>query len=545
MPISVRSRRKPVRYVSRMSKSVRRTSARGKSVRRKSVRRKSVRRKSVRRKSVRRKSSRGKSSRGKSSRRKSARRKSARGKSVRGKSARGKSIRRKSARRKSLRKSRRKSLRKAAFGIGRNSKDRSPPARDEVLPRQRSRSRPVKSRSRRRSSVVKSKSVARVRNPVLKPRTMLISQTGADMFTEQVSDGKLIIAGKSYNLPSFKLDTGTFNMSDISHPGTNTHISLLYLAWRYSDIACFPLQEQAKMFHIIELEIDYNNGKITRNHDDQEEYESLEASVKECARGMETDQINFIVVFLNIKIEDGNEHQNVLIYSKKANTIYRFEPYGGGELDAVQPLWEETWPMLNRNETVKKEALNLFEGVKEILKMKKISYEMITPSCRLQTTQEKEQIWSVFDSKSAEGFCAGWSMWFTEYVLANPDKSMSQLELSTQGMFKLEGMTPYIGAYSKYLGDIKDKIYADGVVRKKDSSTGKIVTYMSGVRSARALEKSTGMRDSKSRTALQSQMDSYRADKDTSKYMIESPFEMDDSQGRKPNKPSKVSLQVV
>jgi hypothetical protein len=125
---------------------------------------------------------------------------------------------------------------------------------------------------------------------------------------------------------------------------------------------------------------------------------------------------NVIVIPLSLKL-GGSGHANLLIYRKKSNTIEHFEPHGSH---------------FNGNENVISRKINskldfIIEKLNERgLNIKLVRSDVVCPRIRgLQGIEQMSHIIKL--DKEGGGYCAVWSMFFTELVLKNPTIPSAEL----------------------------------------------------------------------------------------------------------------------
>jgi hypothetical protein len=191
--------------------------------------------------------------------------------------------------------------------------------------------------------------------------------------------------------------------------------------------------------------------------------ERLAAKLVNCINN----DVNIIIIPLGITLfyPDGkiDSHANVLIYRKKFSHIEHFEPHGksgsfgntnlNSSLDLFLRLFVEYVNIeLFENETPQIEDINPIELIES---------NQVCP--RLYGFQVYEEWSSIVKNKEIEsaGYCAAWSMFFTELCLKNPEMTSSQIitsvfstsqdKLSTEDHFR-----HVIRGYSTF---INEKIY--------------------------------------------------------------------------------------
>jgi len=114
-------------------------------------------------------------------------------------------------------------------------------------------------------------------------------------------------------------------------------------------------------------------------------------------------------------------HANVLIYRKDLNQLEHFEPHGGGFRD--DPSKQNS---INRVIASLINVVNSYFKKNDIQQVKYIDASQVCPYIKgLQTLEIK----SILKRKKNEppGYCAAWSMFFSELCLKNPELSSSEI----------------------------------------------------------------------------------------------------------------------
>ncbi len=140
----------------------------------------------------------------------------------------------------------------------------------------------------------------------------------------------------------------------------------------------------------------------------------LASQLSDCIKkGMST-----VIIPISLIFQDGSGHANLLIYRKKDNVIEHFEPhgpmYGGVENVLVNNRIEECVKILN----------NVFVK-NNIQPVKLIPANEVCP--RIVGLQSLEGIVEKNIDVEGGGYCAVWSMFFTELVLKNPEYSSNEI----------------------------------------------------------------------------------------------------------------------
>ena len=158
----------------------------------------------------------------------------------------------------------------------------------------------------------------------------------------------------------------------------------------------------------------------------------------------------FIIIPLGIELKNGS-HANYLIYDAKSNEIERFEPYGSS------PPYQFNYnpKLLDDN------LLTKFRGVDKTIQY--IEPKMYLPKIGLQhfdiytATVGREK--NIGDPK---GYCAIWSIWYTDMRLTYPDIDRKSLikKLIKEIKYKNMSFRKLIRNYSYNIVKIRDDIFS-------------------------------------------------------------------------------------
>ena len=193
---------------------------------------------------------------------------------------------------------------------------------------------------------------------------------------------------------------------------------------------------------------------------DVEYYKKISEKIVMCmARG-----VSPIIIPLSLEFPDSNSvHANMLII-RGDNTMEHFEPHGkqanieNDEGELVYFYLKEFTEVLNKqiNEMNNAKGTNLKP-------VKLIPSSEVCPNIR--GLQELEEASKLLKDKSIEdaGYCAAWSMFFTELVLKNPDVSSKDLYKMVYDIVKGEKGKDYlrkmIRGYVNYISSKIDKYF--------------------------------------------------------------------------------------
>jgi hypothetical protein len=238
-----------------------------------------------------------------------------------------------------------------------------------------------------------------------------------------------------------------------------TFLFMPYLLSKYNSNCYFFLSSQPKFRHGIifdDLHTNYKNKK--KIHDE------IIQKLKDCIMSGDDNDIIFIPLMLIITVFDADagvnkkkNHLNVIIYRKKTNQFEHFEPHGSQislaeSYDSDEDLHEEIKEFLLKfvNE-VNKGIPNLHSTF--------LSASDICPDIKgLQSLEEQ------FPNRTNEGFCAAWSMFFTEMVLSNPKYTSSEIHAMIINMGRKhdqgEFLRKMIEGYAIHVNDKLEKYYS-------------------------------------------------------------------------------------
>lgn len=152
----------------------------------------------------------------------------------------------------------------------------------------------------------------------------------------------------------------------------------------------------------------------------------------------------FFFVGVKLMKKKTGGHINHLLYDKKDNTFYHFEPLGdafaGCELDRLHEF--------------------LASYFKVYLKAKIIPYEKINPEKGIQSIATSQERFGIVPKEFPDGLCVMYNILYVDMKLRYPDKPIQELSDQLVEMFKnLEyGVKWYMVTYIDKLYDIRDKL---------------------------------------------------------------------------------------
>lgn len=161
---------------------------------------------------------------------------------------------------------------------------------------------------------------------------------------------------------------------------------------------------------------------------------------------IENPQIRFIIIPVGIELKNGS-HANYLIYDKKYNELERFEPYG-----STSPY------KFNYNDKLFDEVLS-FKFMEIDNNIKYISPKDYLPKIGFQYFESFE-----INNKNIGdpgGFCAVWSIWYTDMRLIYPDVPRDKLVKMLMNELKKKNISfrEMIRNYAYNATKIRDEIF--------------------------------------------------------------------------------------
>ena len=171
--------------------------------------------------------------------------------------------------------------------------------------------------------------------------------------------------------------------------------------------------------------------------------ENFADNFKNC---LDNSKIRFIIIPLGIELKEGS-HANYLIFDKKINQMERFEPYGSHspyKFNYNQELLDSVL------------AFRFSEIFKDI---KYIPPTQYLPKISFQYFEAMESKTQKIGDPS--GFCAIWSIWYTDQRLTYPDINRASLVKKLLKEIKIRNF-PFkniVRNYSANITNIRDKIF--------------------------------------------------------------------------------------
>lgn len=193
----------------------------------------------------------------------------------------------------------------------------------------------------------------------------------------------------------------------------------LYLFKKYNS-DCFLTTQNNKtrlLGMVLPVEAEYSN---------KENYEILahfDELIKELIKCILKPHVSIIIIPVCLSLSNNKGHANVLIYRKKQNQIEHFEPHGKyygmnqNYKSKIIHLWLDRFV----------EGLNAQLEFRKMQKINLIKSNDVCPYLRGLQSMESRSDLDIIADKEPGGYCAAWSMFFTELCLKNPDISSNTL----------------------------------------------------------------------------------------------------------------------
>jgi hypothetical protein len=189
----------------------------------------------------------------------------------------------------------------------------------------------------------------------------------------------------------------------------------LYLFNKYKHNCLLKYKNYASN-NTIHLELQIKEDKdipIEKRIDSEKHITQIAIQLSNCIKK----GLSIITIPLYLKTFKGG-HANLLIYRKKNNVIEHFEPMGAGFLHDVPNIKKLINPKLEQFVSILNKELT-----KE-LQVQLVSADTVCPFFDgIQIIEAKAGKKNIIGS----GYCAAWSMFFTELALKNPDISSNEL----------------------------------------------------------------------------------------------------------------------
>jgi hypothetical protein len=205
----------------------------------------------------------------------------------------------------------------------------------------------------------------------------------------------------------------------------------IYLLKKYKS-SCFLTAKSSDFWEIIGLNL------LIREIYSVEEYEQISVYLEILAKKLVNcinNDVNIIIIPLGLTLfypgkEESSGHANVLIYRKKFNHIEHFEPHGktgsfdNEKLNRSIDLFLKLFVEYVNIELLKHKTPAQIQNLKPI---ELIESNKVCPRLRgFQSIEENSEILK-FKEIEGGGYCAAWSMFFTELCLKNPEMTSNQI----------------------------------------------------------------------------------------------------------------------
>ena len=205
----------------------------------------------------------------------------------------------------------------------------------------------------------------------------------------------------------------------------------IYLLKKYKS-SCFLTESNGDFWEIIGINLFIREIYSVEESSQISGY--LEKSAKKLVNCINND-VNIIIIPLGLTLfypdkEERDGHANVLIYRKKFNHIEHFEPHGktglfGNEkLNRSIDLFLKLFIEYVNIELCKDKTPSQIENLKPI---ELIDATRVCPRLRGFQSIEEDSELVKFEEIESGGYCAAWSMFFTELCLKNPEMTSNQI----------------------------------------------------------------------------------------------------------------------
>ena len=198
----------------------------------------------------------------------------------------------------------------------------------------------------------------------------------------------------------------------------------LYLFKKYKS-NCFLHDKNVKtriMGMSIEIKENYNPDE---EHQIMTQLNNLSALLVDCIRNVNS---KVIIIPVQLLLQPGQGHANILIYRKHLNQIEHFEPHGSKFLgnkkmqqyNQIIERWMRTFVF-----KLNSKLSNLLKKSHNNIRF--ISSSEVCPRIEgLQTLEAWSNLTNIADLEPG-GYCTAWSLFFTELCLKNPETPSSEL----------------------------------------------------------------------------------------------------------------------
>ena len=226
-------------------------------------------------------------------------------------------------------------------------------------------------------------------------------------------------------------EKGMQQISEFIGLATTETMFYLYLFKKYKS-PCFLIESTGDFWEILGMNL------YIREFYSAEETAKIKSYLERLAKslvGCINNNVSIIIIPLTVTlyspgIKEPDAHANILVYRKKFNHIEHFEPHGqtglfGNEkfnnaIDLFLKLFIECVNVeLFKDKTPAQ--------IKDVVPIELIESSQVCPRLRgLQSYEESSEIFKFEDIESG-GYCAAWSMFFTELCLKNPTMTSNQI----------------------------------------------------------------------------------------------------------------------
>lgn len=233
----------------------------------------------------------------------------------------------------------------------------------------------------------------------------------------------------------------------------------LYLFKKYnSDCFLTTINSGARLLGmVLPVQDEYSNKE---NYEILAHFDELIKGLIQC---ISKPHVSIVIIPVCLSLPNNKGHANVLIYRKKQNQIEHFEPHG---------------KYFGMNQNYKSKIIHIWldrfvEGINaqlETRKMQKINLiksNDVCPYLRGLQSMESRSDLAIIADKEPGGYCAAWSMFFTELCLKNPDVSsntlLNRIFLVFENMSEIKQnnyLKEVIRGYSAFISEKINKYFA-------------------------------------------------------------------------------------
>jgi hypothetical protein len=223
---------------------------------------------------------------------------------------------------------------------------------------------------------------------------------------------------------------GMEKISEYEGLATIESMFYLYLLKKYKS-PCFLIETTGDFWEILGLNL------YIREFYSEEESAKIKSYLERLAKNLVQcidNDVNIIIIPVGLTLyspgQDPDAHANLLIYRKQFNHIEHFEPHGqtgsfvNEKFNSIIDLFLKLFVECVNVELFKYKTP---AQMKDATPIELIGSSQVCPRLRgLQSYEESSALFKFEDIESG-GYCAAWSMFFTELCLKNPTMTSNQI----------------------------------------------------------------------------------------------------------------------